>query len=73
MIIETEQQSIFPPGVPVTPATTHVGSDWETILRDISNGLIPCGTKQPFPVNWVERDDPRELPYVIGSNIFGFH
>ncbi len=35
-----------------TPAATFATTDLSTILDNIANGVIPCGTGKPFPVNW---------------------
>ena len=52
MIIYTDSQtSVF--GTQITPAHTHAATtDFSNILDDLANGNIPCGTGEPFPVNW---------------------
>lgn len=52
MIIYTDSNTgVF--GTQITPAHTHAATtDFSNILDDLANGNIPCGTGQPFPVNW---------------------
>lgn len=71
-------------GKPCTPAHIYVyQSDFAKILEDIDKGLIPCGSGQPFPV---EFDNPEDdisrmnsgwgdspsTTYYGGNNINGF-
>jgi hypothetical protein len=39
-----------------TPAATFATTDLSTILDNIANGSIPCGTGKPLPVNWGKDD-----------------
>lgn len=43
---------------PRTPAHIYVyQSDFAKILEDIEKGLIPCGSGQPFPVEFSDPND----------------
>lgn len=69
MIIYTDSNSEFI-GTNLTPAHTHAATtDFANILDDLSKGNIPCGTGQPFPVNWENdsKTDPNQPPWIDGS------
>ena len=45
-------------GRPCTPAHRYVyQSDFSKILEDIDKGEIPCGSGQPFPVEFADPND----------------
>lgn len=47
-------------GEPVTPAHYYTGkNDFNIILEDMFNGVIPINTRQPYPVIW--KADKEEL------------
>lgn len=54
MILYTDNASSVFGGIgQLTPAHTHVATtNFSNILDDISMGHIPCGSGQPFPVEW---------------------
>lgn len=71
-------------GRPCTPAHRYVyQSDFSKILEDIAKGEIPCGSGQPFPVEFANPDDDiskmnsgwgssPDSTYYGGNNIGGF-
>ena len=51
---------------PITPAHRYVyQSEWAKILEDIEKGEVPCGSGQPFPVEWA---DPKDAPSERDAN-----
>lgn len=68
---------------PITPAHRYVyQGDFAKILEDIERGEIPCGSGQPFPVEFADPNDDLskmnqgwDVPtttYNGGNNIYGF-
>lgn len=65
---------------PITPAHRYVFQhDFTKILEDIDKGEIPCGSGQPFPVEFANPDDapkasswstPQPTTTYQGGNVF---
>lgn len=66
MIIYTDSTSEFI-GTSLTPAHTYAAmTDFSNILDDLARGNIPCGTGEPFPVNWDNKSNDNQVPWFEG-------
>lgn len=56
-------------GTQLTPAHTYATtSNFANILDDLAKGNIPCGTGQPFPVNWKTETNNNNPPWINRTN-----
>ena len=62
MIIFTDEAANIFGGIAPSPAITHVSRDFASILDEIARGNIPCGTGQPFDVNY-KAPNPNANPW----------